>query len=515
MRKNIFITLAIILTPTVALGGVSSQALGVRIYTDPSELAGPCDRYTVSDTNSLFPLQYIIVGSNSGNTEASSCTLIVQLPDHYILPIHDEPPILPPGVYPAEHTDNTYIFSIPRIPSGESFSISILANIDVTSLPDPTPSGTNCITLRAGTCLYNHTEFESFTDNTTFCKDTLPTFIPNLWVSKSESSYGCDETGTISYTIHFGNNGETPVENILLSENLGGNIGITSISSSYPIIDSTGGSIIWEIPALIPDQVDSIVLSTTIHSHLLPDSFFDVATITSDSLERTYSDNHAFLTTICGVDSNCYDLSIRQEISGTHGARLSTMDTVTLIIHIFNKGDIPAYDVEIIQKFLERSIIDGETSHTFHTDSILPGEEKIFLVREPTKATCQEFDQLTSKTEVFPTTDDCDSTDNISISQIAYLCPEECPYPAKSSTRIITPNSDGYNDYVTFTPNLNTLVKIFDMEGNLIATIRNDEPWDGRDKEGKLVLPGIYIWQMFCPSDARTPFFTATIGVRY
>lgn len=513
--RNIFIILAIISIPIATSGGVSSQALGVRIYTDPSELVGPRDRYTVGDTNSLFPLEYIIISSNSGDTEASSCTLIVQLPDHYILRPYDETPILSSGVYPAEHTDNTYIFSIPRIPSGESFSVSILANIDVASLPDPTSSGTNCITLRANAFLYNHTEFESFTDNTTFCKDTLPTFIPNLWVSKSEFSYGCDETAVISYTIHFGNNGETPVEDILLSENLGGNIEITGISSSYSIIDSAGGSIVWEIPALIPGQMDSIVLSTTMHSYSLPDSFFDVATIISDSLERTYSDNHAFLTTICGLDSNCYDLSIRQELSGTHGARLSTMDTVTLLIHIFNTGDTPAYDVEVSQEFVETGIIGGETSHTFHTDSILPGEEKIFFVREPTAITCQDFDQLTSKVEVFPTADDCDSTDNISVRQIAYVCPEECPYPAKSSTRIITPNGDGYNDYVSFTPDLNTLVKIFDREGNLITTIHNNERWDGKDKEGKLVLPGIYIWQMFCPSDARNPFFTATIAVKY
>ncbi len=73
----------------------------------------------------------------------------------------------------------------------------------------------------------------------------------------------------------------------------------------------------------------------------------------------------------------------------------------------------------------------------------------------------------------------------------------------KPREKFITPGvRDGKNDKIVFDGlnNLNTEVKIFDLWGRVIRKI-NSFPyeWDGRDDEGRLVNPGVYVYQYFHP----------------
>jgi len=66
-------------------------------------------------------------------------------------------------------------------------------------------------------------------------------------------------------------------------------------------------------------------------------------------------------------------------------------------------------------------------------------------------------------------------------------------------------------------------IKIFDLNGDLIRTLRDqDDPaffyeiaWDGRDDDGDLVAPGLYIYQVRLKADQGEEVVTKTITVQY
>ena len=71
-------------------------------------------------------------------------------------------------------------------------------------------------------------------------------------------------------------------------------------------------------------------------------------------------------------------------------------------------------------------------------------------------------------------------------------------------TKIFTPNNDGINDEInlTFTGVTEDLTdaEIFDITGKKIADMKKNDysrfSWDGKNADGKTVLPGIYIYQV-------------------
>jgi len=66
-------------------------------------------------------------------------------------------------------------------------------------------------------------------------------------------------------------------------------------------------------------------------------------------------------------------------------------------------------------------------------------------------------------------------------------------------------------------------IKIFDLNGDLVRTLRDrDDPaffyeiaWDGRDDDGDLVAPGLYIYQVRLKADQGEEAVTKTITVQY
>lgn len=80
-------------------------------------------------------------------------------------------------------------------------------------------------------------------------------------------------------------------------------------------------------------------------------------------------------------------------------------------------------------------------------------------------------------------------------------------HPAKLIVNnAFTPNGDGINDYARFNLKdllwVNPVVRIFDLEGRLLATLdevsfNQGHPvlsWDGRDSNGRMALPGLYLY---------------------
>jgi len=70
------------------------------------------------------------------------------------------------------------------------------------------------------------------------------------------------------------------------------------------------------------------------------------------------------------------------------------------------------------------------------------------------------------------------------------------PEALRPRERIITPNGDGINDYAHFggTPGDYT-IKILDIAGREIKTIKDILVWDGKDNNGNYVESGAYIYQ--------------------
>jgi hypothetical protein len=104
----------------------------------------------------------------------------------------------------------------------------------------------------------------------------------------------------------------------------------------------------------------------------------------------------------------------------------------------------------------------------------------------------------------------------------------------KASPNPFTPNGDGKNDKTRFSfflANLNIprplTIRIFDMTGRVVRTVLetksvanayvegNAIEWDGRDDSGKLVRPGIYIYQVNIEADKQVETVSKTVVVAY
>ncbi|HPO56459.1 MAG TPA: gliding motility-associated C-terminal domain-containing protein [Ignavibacteriaceae bacterium] len=120
--------------------------------------------------------------------------------------------------------------------------------------------------------------------------------------------------------------------------------------------------------------------------------------------------------------------------------------------------------------------------------------------------------------------------------------PEKIVIGGKATPNPFTPNGDGVNDKTKiefFVGNIAqppsilgkevraVTVKIYDTTGKLIRDLldlrtsayayiaENSIEWDGRDESGKIVRPGLYIYQIFINSDNGGEYVTRTVVVSY
>ena len=78
--------------------------------------------------------------------------------------------------------------------------------------------------------------------------------------------------------------------------------------------------------------------------------------------------------------------------------------------------------------------------------------------------------------------------------------PEEPPFEVLPNP--FTPNDDGFNDWVEFKKGdefpMDWNIAIMDRSGRLIRNLNKGETvWDGKDKSGKVMLPGFYLYTVF------------------
>ncbi len=95
---------------------------------------------------------------------------------------------------------------------------------------------------------------------------------------------------------------------------------------------------------------------------------------------------------------------------------------------------------------------------------------------------------------------------------------------------LFTPNGDGINDYTTISYDLLYLtgqapvaLRIYDLAGHPVAKLpvagsgsgRFLHPWDGRDAQGALLLPGVYILQVEVETDSGTERSSSAVAIAY
>jgi hypothetical protein len=100
----------------------------------------------------------------------------------------------------------------------------------------------------------------------------------------------------------------------------------------------------------------------------------------------------------------------------------------------------------------------------------------------------------------------------------------------RTSTRVFTPNADGVNDYLLVSYNLlrlnqptPVLFEIFDLAGKRVQrgfagsdqSGRFARIWDGRDRYGRTVPQGVYIYQVEVDADAGTFYRQGIVNVAY
>lgn len=120
--------------------------------------------------------------------------------------------------------------------------------------------------------------------------------------------------------------------------------------------------------------------------------------------------------------------------------------------------------------------------------------------------------------------------------------PDKLIIAVKATPNPFTPNNDGINDVTNiefFLGNVaeprieigdqirNLSLKIYDLTGRLIRDLYDSKtgafafisdngiPWDGKDNDGKIVRPGLYLYQIIIDSDNGGENITKTIVVSY
>ncbi len=98
------------------------------------------------------------------------------------------------------------------------------------------------------------------------------------------------------------------------------------------------------------------------------------------------------------------------------------------------------------------------------------------------------------------------------------------------STRFITPNGDGVNDFVDielilsqFSANIDVSIGIYDLSGRLVRSLSTAprssgsyaDAWDGRNAAGRTVPPGLYFCKVEVAADSETFDSTQLIGVAH
>ncbi len=516
MKKIACLLFIILFLVKVGAGYQLVQDIDVKIYSNPLELNGEYDTYSFPRNADEVTLTYVIDCRNTGSEVANNCSLrvVLPLPNYLTLP-YSSPIYESSDVTFLSRTGPIYMFYVTQLQPGEGFRIIIHVTIDLSSIPSPDSAGLpTCVTIQADAYFWNSDEFESFTDNTRFCKrDDGSGSDIDLWIAKDVNDIDCTDS-SVSYQVTFGNAGTQVCEGVTILDYLP----LNSLfeTSTFPPDSSTSNYLEWTGIRLDPGEVQSFNLILAL---INPDSgknYRNFITIKSDSFETDYSNNYSAVLATCRKDS-CYDLTGEIFLNDQNGDLIAfPSETIYCEVRISNAGIITAYDVEAWINYTSSELLAESYDFTVSLDSLAASEQLILFDTITLVEGCNpEYDEITATVDVYPRVEDCDSTNNVSLVSLAYECNVECPYPAKASTRILTPDNDGYNDKVAFYPSEAVKVEIYDEKGILVRMLEDAVSWDGRDEDGVLLSSGLYIWQMYCPFyETEKVFYTGTIAIK-
>ncbi len=502
--KRLFISLVFIASTSLFSLPVG---LEVRIFTDPTELYAPHDTYSFMDSAGSFEFTYYIELSNLGDEPAHPCSLLILLPENCIRYYEPEPTIPLPFSL-AEHNANRYLFVAEILPENASIRFSIDVILDLSCLPVAVEPP-NCATVQADAFLNSPQEHESYTDNTTFCRVVGETTYVDLNIEKEVISHNCS-ADSIHYRITYSNYGTMEVSDVVIRDILPD---YAELIWSEPLpSNSFANHLIWNIPSIPPTASASIELIVSTAGSPRPFNFVNIATIISDSAELSILNNTAEISVFCAdTEALCFDL-VSEILSSQDTAYPES--TLSIYATLRNIGLQSAHGPRVLVEATPQIAIAGQNRWNYSLDTLLSGADTTMIIPLNLRSGCQPTDNLLITMTVTPFDGDCNPANNSSVLSIPYRCPTFCPYPARASTRILTPNGDGFNDVVNFSPSENVKIDIYNTRGILIRRLEGDVSWDGRDKNGQDVEPGIYIWQMFCPSSSIEPHYSGTIAIK-
>ncbi|MBN2542305.1 gliding motility-associated C-terminal domain-containing protein [bacterium] len=497
-----------------------AQDLDVKIYTSPFELIGSHDRYDLPGDNPLN-LVYFIECRNIGAHSAEDCTLEVLLPAAYLIS-SAAVGISNSNFSLVEQSGREYTYAAESLERGELTRMWIQASIDVEAIPYPDttvrpPATSSCVTIQADAFLYNSIEYESYTDNTTICKSvTEDTLYVDLEVTK-EATVRCDEN-IIEYNVLVRNIGDRIVENITVTDLLPANTDTTPAGFTdftyIPIMNAVS----WEIDQLLPGPPVAFRLVLEITSDERPIDFWNTVMVRSDSIESNYSNNTYTTFSTCREDT-CYDLLVEGNITDNSGdGYAEPSETLYIEVSCANLGNMPVDDVVLFFQFRPFMPVTDDDINSWAIPRLEPGEQVTYNFYVPIDDECDPS-IANIRAQVWAVTSDsmweeCDPADNETEITIPYTCMLECP-PLENIPRIITPNDDGFNDALIFSAGFDAFTKIYDRRGVLVRTLEDGDIWNGTDDRGEPLQPGIYIWQMFCPSyKTDSPYYTGTIAIK-
>jgi hypothetical protein len=155
-----------------------------------------------------------------------------------------------------------------------------------------------------------------------------------------------------------------------------------------------------------------------------------------------------------------------------------------------------------------------------------------FITRISSKNVLNNYQQVNSKAE----------NGVLAWSVVTTGVPDKLIIGAEANPNPFTPNNDGRNDVTKISFFIGNIgepsqflekqfrrltIKIYDLTGRLVRDLfeadtksfayisENSIEWDGRDNSGKLVRPGVYIYQLFINSDDGGDYVSKTIVVSY
>jgi uncharacterized repeat protein (TIGR01451 family) len=162
-------------------------------------------------------LTYTIQVTNNGSVTSKGVTLVETLPE--------EVTFTSANLTPSEQTDNIFTFNLGDLVAGESKTIEI--SVVTPTLVAGTITSSAVVTS-------NTADPDTTNDIASLSTDVIAPALPDLAVTRTDTSGAVDLGQTYSYTLTVTNNGSSAATGVILTENLPSVVNIVSATTTAP-----------------------------------------------------------------------------------------------------------------------------------------------------------------------------------------------------------------------------------------------------------------------------------------